>query len=97
MICCRYLLLVIYAFFNMNNQGWGTREGPKATTDAGSAKVICFRIKSFGLFWFCSIISKYMSNDINIIWGNIKFTIPGWPQGAGLIHQVASDKLVDGN
>ena len=39
MICCRYLLLVIYAFFNMNNQGWGTREGPKATTDAGSAKL----------------------------------------------------------
>ena len=29
----RYLLLVIYAFFNMNDQGWGTREAPKEAED----------------------------------------------------------------
>jgi len=28
-----YLLLVIYAFFNMNDQGWGTREAPKEAED----------------------------------------------------------------
>ena len=41
----RYLLLVIYAFFNMDNQGWGTREGPKLPAAVDEAKVkrnICF-------------------------------------------------------
>ena len=35
----RYLLLVIYAFFNMDNQGWGTREGPKLPAAVDEAKV----------------------------------------------------------
>ena len=29
----RYLLLVIYAFFNMNDVSWGTREVPKSAAD----------------------------------------------------------------
>ena len=31
--CQRYLLLVIYAFFNMNDVSWGTREVPKSAAD----------------------------------------------------------------
>ena len=40
MVSSRYLLLVIYAFFNMDNQGWGTREGPKLPAAVDDAKVV---------------------------------------------------------
>ena len=30
---------MIYAFFNMDNQGWGTREGPKLPAAVDDAKV----------------------------------------------------------
>ena len=32
-LLCRYLLLVIYALFNMNDVSWGTREVPKSAAD----------------------------------------------------------------
>ena len=57
----RYLLLVIYAFFNMDNQGWGTREGPKLPAAVDEAKVIKDKLH---LDFTILIVSMTMSEEI---------------------------------
>ena len=58
----RYLLLVIYAFFNMNDVSWGTREVPKSAADlaAEAENQVCIErswhnqllfVSSSNLFW----------------------------------------------
>ena len=56
MVFSRYLLLVIYAFFNMDNQGWGTREGPKLPAAVDDAKVVIHL--DMNDLWYIVIQSK---------------------------------------
>ena len=56
MVSSRYLLLVIYAFFNMDNQGWGTREGPKLPAAVDDAKVVLYL--DMNDLWYIVIQSK---------------------------------------
>ena len=56
MVSSRYLLLVIYAFFNMDNQGWGTREGPKLPAAVDDAKVVIHL--DMNDLWYIVIQSK---------------------------------------
>ena len=61
---------MIYAFFNMDNQGWGTREGPKIAAAVDDSKVTlptlsptCAQVTPMGLLtnikmWFTSKLNK---------------------------------------
>ena len=49
----RYLLLVIYALFNMNDVSWGTREVPKSAADLAAEaenQVLSYFLNFFSLF-----------------------------------------------
>merc|ERR1719204_102604 len=53
-----YLLLVIYAFFNMDNQGWGTREGPKLLAAVDEAKLTPMGLLSNAKVWATSKLMR---------------------------------------
>merc|ERR1719204_1701034 len=53
-----YLLLVIYAFFNMDNQGWGTREGPKLPAAVDEAKLTPMGLLANAKVWATSKLMR---------------------------------------